>query len=381
MLWNGGPGLVDSVAARGSRASSRATVRRRLRQPRLQGGQRGGDGADGAGDRERVPARLPRQRHAQRCRSCSERARLLELPAAGQHLGRLSGHQGVGAAGAGALPHPDGGRRHRGERARVLPLPPVGPAPGPARRHGGRGRVREGARARRARPPRHGRAVARRTSSSRSASCSATWCSGAKRSGTRDELPPPATSACGSRRSLTLFIFSFLYKDNPFYKFAEHLFVGVSAGYYIILNFWTVIYPNLIDPLGRAFAGHGVNASAPDVRRRARGLPRLARDPRHARRCCCSPACSAKIGWLSRWSLAVIIGVYAGHQDHRLRPGRLRRAGAGEPPARCATGDLATASARSCSRSASSPRCCSSSSAASTRARSASRPSSASTSS
>ena len=30
---------------------------------------------------------------------------------------------------------------------------------------------------------------------------------------------------------LTLFIFSFLYKDNPFYKFAEHLFVGVSAGY------------------------------------------------------------------------------------------------------------------------------------------------------
>jgi hypothetical protein len=26
---------------------------------------------------------------------------------------------------------------------------------------------------------------------------------------------------------LTLMIFSFLYKDNPFYKFAEHLFVGV----------------------------------------------------------------------------------------------------------------------------------------------------------
>jgi len=28
---------------------------------------------------------------------------------------------------------------------------------------------------------------------------------------------------------LTLSIFSFLYKDNPFYKFAEHLMVGVSA--------------------------------------------------------------------------------------------------------------------------------------------------------
>ena len=32
---------------------------------------------------------------------------------------------------------------------------------------------------------------------------------------------------------LTLFIFSFLYKDNPFYKFAEHLLVGISVGYII----------------------------------------------------------------------------------------------------------------------------------------------------
>ena len=30
---------------------------------------------------------------------------------------------------------------------------------------------------------------------------------------------------------LTIGIFSYLYKDNPFYKAAEHLFVGVSAGY------------------------------------------------------------------------------------------------------------------------------------------------------
>ncbi len=44
---------------------------------------------------------------------------------------------------------------------------------------------------------------------------------------------------------LTLCIFSFLYRDNPLYKFAEHLFVGVSAGYFIVLRFWTVIVPNL----------------------------------------------------------------------------------------------------------------------------------------
>lgn len=34
---------------------------------------------------------------------------------------------------------------------------------------------------------------------------------------------------------LTLCIYSFLYKDNPFYKFAEHLFVGVAAGYTIVI--------------------------------------------------------------------------------------------------------------------------------------------------
>ncbi len=33
---------------------------------------------------------------------------------------------------------------------------------------------------------------------------------------------------------LTLAIFSLLYKDNPFYRFAESLLVGVSAGYYVV---------------------------------------------------------------------------------------------------------------------------------------------------
>ena len=48
---------------------------------------------------------------------------------------------------------------------------------------------------------------------------------------------------------LTLAIFSFLYKDNPFYKIAEHLFVGVSAGYWMSFNFWTQIQPNLFGRL------------------------------------------------------------------------------------------------------------------------------------
>jgi len=46
--------------------------------------------------------------------------------------------------------------------------------------------------------------------------------------------------------ALTLMIFSFLWKDNFFYKFAEHLFVGVSAAYWMIVGLWTTILPNLI---------------------------------------------------------------------------------------------------------------------------------------
>mgnify|MGYP003318945845 CR=1 FL=1 len=48
---------------------------------------------------------------------------------------------------------------------------------------------------------------------------------------------------------LTLAIFSYLYKDNPFYKVAEHLFVGISTGYWTSMFFWTQIQPNLFGRL------------------------------------------------------------------------------------------------------------------------------------
>ncbi|MGQ9663905.1 MAG: hypothetical protein ACUVQ3_01575 [bacterium] len=48
---------------------------------------------------------------------------------------------------------------------------------------------------------------------------------------------------------LTLCIFSFIFRDNPFYRFAEHLFVGTSAGYLIALSYHNVVYPNLVVPL------------------------------------------------------------------------------------------------------------------------------------
>ena len=94
---------------------------------------------------------------------------------------------------------------------------------------------------------------------------------------------------------LTLFIFSFLYKDNPLYKFAEHLFVGVSAGYYIVLNYWTVIVANLYDPLTKAFTG----VTQPPARRSSwraehsppsRGTIAAGSSSRACSACCCSPA-------------------------------------------------------------------------------------------
>ena len=47
----------------------------------------------------------------------------------------------------------------------------------------------------------------------------------------------------------TICIFSYLFGDNPFYKVAEHIFVGVSAGYIAVYTFWSTIWPNLFGRL------------------------------------------------------------------------------------------------------------------------------------
>jgi hypothetical protein len=107
---------------------------------------------------------------------------------------------------------------------------------------------------------------------------------------------------------LTLGIFSFLYKDNPLYKFSEALFVGVSAGYWFVVTFWQYFLPKLIDNLVLAYTvlvsqgkidyhwvyllGGGLG-----VLMLLRLLP--------------------NVGWLSRWSLAFIVGTTAGLQFTR----------------------------------------------------------------
>ncbi len=48
---------------------------------------------------------------------------------------------------------------------------------------------------------------------------------------------------------LTLCTFSFLWRDNPFYKFAEHLFVGVSVGYTLAIVYHNSFMPRVWEPI------------------------------------------------------------------------------------------------------------------------------------
>jgi hypothetical protein len=50
---------------------------------------------------------------------------------------------------------------------------------------------------------------------------------------------------------MTLAIFSFLYRDNPLYRFAEHVFVGVANGWAVTFYWHNVLVPSLFNPLFR----------------------------------------------------------------------------------------------------------------------------------
>jgi hypothetical protein len=104
---------------------------------------------------------------------------------------------------------------------------------------------------------------------------------------------------------LTLMIFSFLYKDNPFYKFAEHLFVGVSAAYWMVVGFWTTLIPNMIARIWPSHMG-GILPAVVDTEPEwiyltplVFGLILLTR-------------LINRIAWLSRWAMAFVIGFAAG---------------------------------------------------------------------
>ena len=48
---------------------------------------------------------------------------------------------------------------------------------------------------------------------------------------------------------LTLMVMSYLIGDNPFFRIAVYIFVGVTAGYVAVVAYWQVLWPDLIRPL------------------------------------------------------------------------------------------------------------------------------------
>lgn len=54
---------------------------------------------------------------------------------------------------------------------------------------------------------------------------------------------------------LTVMIFSYLIGDNPLFRIASHLFIGISAGYVTVLLLTQGLWPKLIQPLLQGSAG------------------------------------------------------------------------------------------------------------------------------
>ena len=94
---------------------------------------------------------------------------------------------------------------------------------------------------------------------------------------------------------LTLAILSFLYRDNPFYKLAEHLYVGISAGYWLIYVAFFDVYPMLWQGFQNETGVERWILLVPGtlgVIMLSRWFPRIA--------------------WLSRWPIAFTVGMGAG---------------------------------------------------------------------
>jgi len=90
---------------------------------------------------------------------------------------------------------------------------------------------------------------------------------------------------------LTLALFSFMYKDNPVYRVAEHIFAGLTAGYQVGLIWDTIVIQQLWDPM----LGGQWWKFVPGVL----GIMMFTR-------------LSEKYSWLSRTPLAFVMGTTAG---------------------------------------------------------------------
>jgi hypothetical protein len=110
----------------------------------------------------------------------------------------------------------------------------------------------------------------------------------------------------------TLAVFSFLYRDNPFYKTAEHVFVGLGTAYFALQYYEEGIWGPVVEYLGDRSAdmGAGVHYSLggmdidPGIAIGLRIIPLLLGLMLLWR--LFSPS-----SWAPRWPLAIMVGVYA----------------------------------------------------------------------
>ena len=98
---------------------------------------------------------------------------------------------------------------------------------------------------------------------------------------------------------MTLSIFSYLYGDNIFYKSAEHIFVGVSAGYVFAITFWDQIHPNLLGRLFPSYIDAGYDLELTYIIPFILGVFMILR-------------LIPSLSWLARISIAYIVGMAAG---------------------------------------------------------------------
>ncbi|MDP6778317.1 MAG: hypothetical protein QGI83_16295 [Candidatus Latescibacteria bacterium] len=97
---------------------------------------------------------------------------------------------------------------------------------------------------------------------------------------------------------LTLALYSFLYQDNPLFKLAEHVYVGIAAGY----TFGQIWYPTLYGEIVGPLLGAGPDPRGMDWWLIAPTLLGILMLTRFSRR----------IGWLSRIAFAFVVGLGAG---------------------------------------------------------------------
>ena len=98
---------------------------------------------------------------------------------------------------------------------------------------------------------------------------------------------------------LTICIYSFLYRDNPFYRFAEHLLVGMSVGYIIVLTIYFGFIPYAWTPIKNAATGETSALGFLTLIPICMGLLFFAR-------------LSARHAWLIRYPIAILMGISSG---------------------------------------------------------------------